>query len=698
MKKLLVSLFLIFSFIVMTNADNVLLSPFRTTHGAIPFDRISNADFEPAIDYAINKHNREIDSITSQAAEPTFQNTIVALERSGSDLDRIINVYSALLSANADDSLMNISFRVSPKLSHHSTSITLNQSLWERVKFVHDHVDMASLSEADKMLLKNTYDDFFHSGANLQGADRDKYRKLTAELSELSLKYGQNVLKELNTYELWLTRNDLDGLPESAVEAAQSAAKAKGKDGYLITLDAPSYSSFMKYSSRRDLREKLYKMNSSRNTKGEFSNIEIMCRIANDRLAFANLLGYPTYADYNLENTMAEKPANVYKLLNQLKDAYLPVQKRDMLEVTQYASSIENKPMKINGWDYAYYSNKLKDFKYKVNDEVLRPYFRLENVIKGVFGFATRLYGLKFTENYDAQVFNPEVRAFNVTDGATGKYVGLLYTDFFPRSTKRDGAWMTDFTGQQIDDKGNDIRPVVSLTMNFTRPTETKPSLLTLYEVDTFIHEFGHALHSLLSDVKYESLAGTNVYHDFVEMPSQFNENYVHQKEFLDSFACNYKTGQKIPQELIDKIVASSQFGAAYSCIRQLDFGFIDMAWHTITSPVSPADAEKIEQQAIKGIEIFPHIPGCILSPQFNHIFSGGYAAGYYGYKWAEVLDADAFSKFQEDGLFNKATAKSFRDNILSRGGTEPPMVLYKRFRGHEPTIDALLRRDGIKK
>lgn len=436
-------------------------------------------------------------------------------------------------------------------------------------------------------------------------------------------------------------------------------------------------------------------MYNSRNTSGEFSNIEIMSQIADKRRQLANIFGYKTFAEYKLSHTMAQNSQNVYNLLNNLRDAYLPAQKNEMKELEKFASTLEGKKVKIEAWDYSYYFNKLKDNKFDLNDEILRPYFELNNVIDGVFGLATKLYGIKFIENHDAQVFNPEVQAFNVID-ADGTYLGMIYTDFFPRASKRSGAWMTGFRDQYIDDKGSDVRPLVSITMNFTKPTGSKPSLLTFDEVETFLHEFGHALHGLLSKVKYASLSGTAVYRDFVELPSQFNENYLIEKEFLDSFAKHYETGEAMPQELVDKIIASAQFGAAYACIRQLGFGYLDMAWHTITEPVT--DAFAFELNAMKEVQPFSVVEGCLLAPQFSHIFSGGYAAGYYSYKWAEVLEADAFAKFKEDGIFNQETAKSFRDNVLSKGGTEHPMELYKKFRGSEPNIDALLARDGVKK
>lgn len=695
MKKLILSLFLILTLHTMAKSENIFLSEFKTTNGAIPFDKITNSDFEPAILQGIEEQKQQINAIINQRSVPNFENTILALEQSGKTLSRVLGVFYPYISANSNDELMEISTKLSPVLTAHSTSISLNEKLWERVKFVYDNADKLNLDSEDRMLLEETYISFVRSGANLQGEAREKYRQLNNDISMLTLKFGQNVLKELNTYEIWLEKEDLAGLPESSIEAARTAAKEKGKDGYLITLAAPSYRPFMQYSSRRDLREKLYKMYNSRNTSGEFSNIEIMSQIADKRRQLANIFGYKTFAEYKLSHTMAQNSQNVYNLLNNLRDAYLPAQKNEMKELEKFASTLEGKKVKIEAWDYSYYFNKLKDSKFDLNDEILRPYFELNNVIDGVFGLATKLYGIKFIENHDAQVFNPEVQAFNVID-ADGTYLGMIYTDFFPRASKRSGAWMTGFRDQYIDDKGSDVRPLVSITMNFTKPTGSKPSLLTFDEVETFLHEFGHALHGLLSKVKYASLSGTAVYRDFVELPSQFNENYLIEKEFLDSFAKHYETGEAMPQELVDKIIASAQFGAAYACIRQLGFGYLDMAWHTITEPVT--DAFAFELNAMKEVQPFTVVEGCLLAPQFSHIFSGGYAAGYYSYKWAEVLEADAFAKFKEDGIFNQETAKSFRDNVLSKGGTEHPMELYKKFRGSEPNIDALLARDGVKK
>ena len=673
---------------------NPFFDEFATVHNSVPFSSIENKHYEEAIDRGIEIQNKEIADIVNQSAAPTFENTIVALERSGSDLNRVLNVFYPMLSALSDDELMDISLRVSGKLSKHSTDISLNEGLWKRIKTVYDMRDRLNLNAEDSMLLTTTYDSFARSGAELKGEKRDEYRRLSAHLSDLTTKFGQNVLKELNTYEIWLTADDLSGLPESSVEAAALAAKEKGREGeYLFTLAQPVYTAFMKYSDRPDLRERLYRLYNGRNTKGEYSNMEILADIAETRREIAALFGKKNYAEYSLEKSMAETPENVYKLLNELAEAYRPAQLKEFAEIESYASQLEGRPVKIKAWDYSYYSNKLQQAKYSYNEEELRPYFELNNVIDGVFGLATKLYGLTFEPNADIEVYHPDVKAYDVKD-ADGSYLGVIYTDFFPRESKRPGAWMTGFKDECVIADGTQVRPHVTIVMNFTKPTGTKPALLTPYEVETFLHEFGHALHGLLADTKYASLSGTSVYRDFVELPSQFNENYLTQKEFLDGFARHYVTGEPIPQNLVDKIVQSSQYGAAYACLRQLGFGFTDMAWHTTTTHVD--DPAELERRATESVAMFDEVEGCMFSPQFSHIFAGGYAAGYYSYKWAEVLDADAFSMFKRNGLFDKKTADSFRTNILMRGGTEHPMTLYKRFRGQEPTIDALLQRDGI--
>ena len=693
MRKILLSAFAAAS--IMIQAQNPFFQEFTSApHGAAPFDNLSFADYEPAIDRGIRLGLEAVDAIVNNPDAPTFDNTIVALENADADLNRVLLVFDPLLSAMSDDAMMDLSMKITPRLSDYSTSVSLNKGLWERVKHVYDHRADYNLAKEDSMLLKRTYDSFVRNGALLEGEDRETYSRLSSRLSELTTRFGQNVLKEMNTYEIWLTADDLAGLPESSVEAASLAAKEKGRDGeYLFTLDQPVYMAFMKYSDRRDLREKMYRLYTGRNVKGEYNNLPVMKEIAETRMKIANLLGYPTYAHYVLEKTMAKKPENVYGLLNSLRDAYIPAQKAEFAELTDYASKLEGKKMEIQPWDYSYYSNKLKNAKYAYDEEKLRPYFELNNVIDGVFGLATRLYGVTFKKNPDIPVYHPDVTAFDVID-RDGSFLGVIYTDFFPRSSKRPGAWMTEFKSEEIKPDGTVVRPHVTIVMNFTKPTGSKPSLLTPYEVETFLHEFGHALHGLFASTKYASLSGTNVLRDFVELPSQFNENYLTEKEFLDGFARHYQTGEAIPEDLVKQIVNSSQFGAAYACLRQLNFGLIDMAWHSITSPVD--DPAKFEQEAGASVAMFDPIEGSVTGSTFSHIFSGGYAAGYYSYKWAEVLDADAFAHFKENGIFDSETADSFRRNILMRGGTEDPDVLYRRFRGKDASIDALLERDGI--
>lgn len=669
--------------------------PFDTPHGMVPFEQITTDMYEPAIERGIALCQSEVNEIASNNSHPSFENTIVALEQAGQMLNRVLGVFYPMLSANADDELMQISQRVAPKLAEHSNAITLNQPLWLRVKTVYNEFDRATHSQEDWMLLEKTFLSFIRSGAALEGDDRNHYRELTTRLTELTLKFGQNHLKEINRYELWLTSEDLDGLPESAIEAAAQAAEEKGHHGeYLITLHGPSYISFMKYSARRDLRKQLYLAYNRQCTQGEFCNMDLCREIANTRLELAHLLGYDTFADYRLKNSMAHTPDAVFNMLEQLRKAYAPVLKKELNSLSRFVTSIEGKAIELCPWDYSYYANKERDSMYQINDELLRPYFPLNQVISGVFGLAQKLYGLHFIANERAQVFHPDVKVYDVTD-KDGEWIGALYTDFFPRATKQSGAWMTTFREQYVDHQGCDVRPLVSLTMNFTRPTSTKPSLLSFNEVRTFLHEFGHGLHCLLSRCNYESTSGTNVYRDFVELPSQFHENYITEREFLDSFSRHYETREPIPQEYIDRIIASSQYAAGYSCMRQLSFGLLDMAWHNITHPYE-SDITTLEHEAMRPVEIFKPVDGCLMSPQFGHIFSGGYAAGYYGYKWAEILDADAFSKFQEDGVFNPETAQLWHDCVMSRGSSDKPMTLFTEFRGREPRIDALLRRDGL--
>ncbi len=676
-----------------TQKENPFFEAYQTPHGTVPFDKIKLEHYEPAFQKAIEENQQEINAIVNQRSMPTFENTIEALDRSGQLLSRVANVFFALLSAESNDEMMEISQHVQPLLSEHSNNINLNEKLFERIKYVYDRRDSLELTTEQLMLVEETYKGMALSGAELEGEAREQYRALSSELSQLTLAFGQNALKETNLFSMELTEEELEGLPQSARDAAAALAASKGKEGYMVNLSYPSYSAFMKYSSRRDLREKLYRAYNERNLECEFNNIPVMTRIAEVRLEMAKLYGKPNFAEHKLQRTMAGNSANVNNLLNQLLNAYKPTALKEVKMVEDFAKEKEGKEIKLMPWDFSYYSEQVKDARYALNDEILRPYFELDNTVKGVFGLATRLYGLNFTKNAQIPVYHEEVDAFEVTD-QDGNYVGIIYTDFFPRDGKRSGAWMTEFKGQWKEEDGTNSRPHVTIVMNFSRPTADAPALLTYGEVETFLHEFGHALHGLLSDVTYSSLSGTSVYRDFVELPSQFNENYLSEKEFLDGFAVHYQTGEKIPAELVDKIRESSQYLAAYSCLRQLTFGMLDMAYHTITAPVT--DAVAFERAAIEPTLVLPLVEGTLIAPQFGHIFSGGYAAGYYGYKWAEVLDADAFAVFKAHGIFDAATAASFRDNILKMGGTENPMELYKRFKGSEPTIEALMRRDGI--
>ena len=701
MKNFLVSislgLFALMTTQCTTNNNQVdpFCGEYDTPHNTIPFDKISNKLYEPAFQKGVELQVAEINAIVNQRSIPTFENTIVALEESGSYLNRVASVFFALQGAESDDEMMEISQRVQPLLSEHSNNISLNEQLFERIKYVYDRRAEMDLTSEQMMLVESTYESFASSGANLEGEARDRYRELSNELSNLTLVFSQNALRATNAYSRELTEEELAGLPQSAIDAAAALAASKGKEGYMVDLSFPSYSAFMKYSSRRDLREELYRAYTSRSIGGEFDNLPTLARIAEVRLEIAKLFGCQTFAEYKLKHTMAGTTDAVYNLLNQLLAAYKPVAMEEVAELQKFAAEKEGADFQMQAWDFSYYAEQLKSLKYDLNDEVLRPYFKLDNVIEGVFGLATKLYGLQFTENKDIPTYHKEASAYEVTD-ANGEYIGVLYTDFFPRPGKRQGAWMTEFKGQWMENDTVDSRPHVTIVMNFTRPTATAPSLLTFGEVETFLHEFGHALHGLLSDVTYNSLSGTNVYRDFVELPSQFNENYLTEKEFLDGFARHYETGETIPAELVEKIIASSQYHAAYACIRQLSFGMLDMAWHTTTALVE--DPLAFETAALASTQVLPAVEGTALSPQFSHIFSGGYASGYYSYKWAEVLDADAFAAFKENGIFDQETACSFRENVLSRGGTEKPMELYKRFRGHEPSIDALMRRDGIVK
>ena len=677
-------------------AGNPFFETYKTPHQTIPFNEIKTEHYLPAFQEAMKQHSAEIDAIVNNPQTPTFENTIVALEKSGSLLSKVSSPFHNLLGSETNDDLQAIAEKISPLTTEHSNSIRLNEKLFARIKAVWDQKDKLKLTPEQQMLLKDTYEGFARNGANLSEKDKAIYRELSKELNLLTLQYGQNVLKETNKYSLLITdKSLLIGLPADFVDMLASNAKKAGKTGWMLNLKATCYVPFMKYADNRDLRRELYMANATKcMLGGEFDNRENVRKIANTRLKIANLLGYKSYADYELVDRMAENKTKVYDLLNKLLAAYKPEAEKEYAEVQAYADK-KGAYFKIQPWDWTYYSEKLKDEKFAINDEMLKPYFELENVKKGVFGLATRLYGIKFTRNTKIPVYNPEVEAFDVTD-EKGNFLAVLYTDFHPRDGKRAGAWMSDFKAQWMEGK-TDSRPQITLVMNFTRATDTKPALLTYDELKTFLHEFGHSLHGMLTRCTYESLSGTAVYRDFVELPSQIMENWASEKEFLDGFAVHYKTGEKIPADLIQKIKDSENFNIAYLCLRQLSFGYLDMSWHTIEKPFE-GDVINYEKQAMASTQILPVIQGTCMSPTFSHIFAGGYAAGYYSYKWAEVLDADAFSVFEKNGIFDKKTAASFRKEILEKGGTEHPMILYKRFRGQEPTIDALLKRNGITK
>ena len=679
--------------------SNPFLNEYGTPHGTTPFDRIKLTDYEPAIREGMKQEDEDIERIIGNPEAPTFDNTIVALERAGELLDRVTTVFFNLISAETCDELDSIAERLMPELTEHSNNIGLNASLFARIKAVYEQKDRLNLSAEESELLQKTYDSFIRNGANLSEKDKGVYRKLSADLSSITLRFSQNHLKETNAFELTLTdRSDLEGLPDSVVEAASHTAKEKGKEGcWTITLQAPIYVPFMKYCAKRELRKRLYMAYNTQCTHdNECNNLDIVKQIVNIRMELAQLLGFPDFASYVLQKRMAGDSAHVYKLLNDLLEAYTPAAKEETAEVERLAQETEGEDFRLMPWDFAYYSEKLKNRKYSLDEEELRPYFELERVKGGVFGLAERLYGITFKENKEIPVYHPDVQAYEVYD-EDGSYLAVLYTDFHPRAGKRSGAWMTSYKEQWIDKEGRNSRPHVSVTMNFTKPTAERPALLTFSEVTTFLHEFGHALHGMFANTRFKSMSGTNVYWDFVELPSQIMENFAIEKDFLSTFACHYKTGDPIPEELIRRIVNASNFNAAYACLRQVSFGLLDMAWYTRRTPFE-GDVKAYEKASWAQAQMLPQPDETCMSVQFGHIMSGGYAAGYYSYKWAEVLDADAFSVFKEKGIFNRETAASFRNCILSKGGTEHPMKLYKRFRGQEPTIDALLRRNGIKR
>ena len=678
----------------MTEHTNPFLTAYSTPYQTTPFHLIRTEHYEPAIKQGMEMHNQEINDIINNPEEPTFINTIVALEKSGALLECVSTVLGNLLSAETNDEMEAIAERMMPQLSEHNNNINLNEQLFTRIKTVYENTNFNELSTEERTLLQNTYDGFIRNGANLTKVQKERFRQISTEMSLLTLRFSQNILKETNNYELLLTQEQLQGIPESIKEAYKQAAQEKGKEGYLVTLHSPSFVPFMKYCNNRALRQQLYMAYNTMCIKdNDYNNEEIVKKLVNLRLERAQLLGFNTAADYVLTRRMAENSQNVYRLLNQMAEAYMPTAHQEMEAVQTLAQELEGTDFQLMPWDWAYYSEKLKEKKYNLNEEELRPYFELSQVIKGVFGLATLLYGITFQENKEIPVYHPDVKTYEVFD-QNGSFLAVLYTDFHPRSSKRSGAWMTSYKEQWKDGKENS-RPHVSIIMNFTKPTAEKPALLTFSEVNTFLHEFGHALHGMFADTTYSSMSGTNVYWDFVELPSQIMENFATEKDFLNTFAKHYQTGKNLPEDMLQRIIDASNFNVAYACLRQLSFGLLDMAWYTRSTSFD-GDIRSYEKEAWKEVQILPNIEETCMTVQFSHIMAGGYSAGYYSYKWAEVLDADAFSLFKEKGIFHKETANSFRMNVLSQGGTEHPMILYKRFRGKEPSIDALLKRNGI--
>ena len=683
----------------MNEHKNPFLEPYGTLHDTVPFDRIQLEDFEEAFMEGIRRDNEYLEKTINNPEKPTFDNTILNPFDEGDNyydlLDRVSTVFFNLLSAETNDEMDALAQKMQPILTQHANDMRLNPQLFERIRQVHLH--HRRLTPEEKMLLDNCYEGFVRSGALLDEEGKTKLRQLTEEASMLSLQFSQNLLKENKAFTLHITDEaQLDGLPDTAREAAALAAKEAGKEGWLFTLDMPSYSPFMTYSTQHELRKQMYM---ARNTEcthdNSENNIEICKRLINLRREIAQLLGYKTYADYVLKRRMASNVRNVYRLLDDLIDAYKPTAMKEREELIKLFKK-NNSQLKMMPWDSGFYSHKLQMKKYNLDAEMLRPYFELSKVINGVFGLANRLYGITFKENKDIPVYHPDVKAYEVFD-KDGSYLAVFYADFHPRKGKQGGAWMTEYQGQWITKKGENIRPHVSVVMNLTKPTDEKPALLTLGEVETFLHEFGHSLHGMFSNTRFESLSGTNVWWDFVELPSQFMENFSIEKDFLRTFAFHYQTGEPLPDELIRRIVKSRNFMVATASLRQVSFGLLDMAYYTKKDAFTD-DIIPFEKKAWKKAILGEQLPDTCMTVQFSHIMAGGYAAGYYSYKWAEVLDADAFSVFKRHGIFDQKTAQRFRDNILSRGGTEHPMTLYKRFRGGEPTIDALLKRNGIKR
>lgn len=677
------------------NNNNPLLQEFSSIHQTPPFTEIRTEHYLPAFQQSMENGRSEISDIIHNSSAPTFENTIEALEKSGKQLGRLSAIFFNLNSAETSDEIQRIAREISPLLTAYSNDIWLNEQLFEKVKSVYEQKSALTLKPDQEKLLTDTYKAFVRRGALLSNAEKEIYRALTTELAQLSLEFGENLLAETNDYKLHVTdQKDLSGLPDAVVEAAAMLAKSENKEGWMFSLHAPSMIPFMKFADNRALREEIFRASSSRGNRGnDRDNNHIVLRQVELRLQIARLLGFNSYADYVLEERMAQSAQKVNQFLDQLFVKSFPFAQKDVEEVAAFAKK-EGLEGSLQRWDFAYYSEKLKNSLFDLNEELVKPYFELQRITDGVFDLTHKLWGLTYKLNTDIPVYHPDVQAYEVFD-KDGSFLSVLYMDFHPRKTKQGGAWMTSFR-DQYRENGNDVRPHISIVCNFTEPTPTRPSLLTYNEVTTYLHEFGHALHGMLSNVTYESQSGTSVFRDFVELPSQIMENWAREKEWLQQVAFHYETGEPIPGELIDKIIDAGNFQSGYFTVRQLSFGFNDMAWHSVTEPVTtkPVDFEK---NAMARTELFPEVDGSCMSTAFGHIFDGGYAAGYYGYKWAEVLDADAYSLFRQNGIFDKATADRFRETILSKGGTKHPMELYVDFRGSEPSIDPLLERSGLK-
>lgn len=689
------------------NKMNPLLTDSTLPYGAPQFDKIKTEHYLPAFEQAITEAKAEIDAIVNNPDAPTFENTIAALDEAGGRLNDAAGIFYNLMEADTNDQMQDIAEKVSPMMTEYSMYVSLNEPLFARVKAVHESAE--GLEPDQARLLEKTWKSFVRSGANLGAEDKETYSKLSEQLSLLTLQYGKNVLAATNAFTLNLTDEaDLDGLPDFVREAAVETARSKEMEGWAFDLSAPSYGAFMKYSTRRDLRQKMWMAYNTRATEGENSNIELCRQIAESRLKIANILGYETYADYALEERMAKNPQAVNEFIQKLLEPSLPAAKAEVKELYEYARANGFEDSEIQPWDFGFWSEKLKDARYSINDEQLKPYFRLESCIDAAFGLAGKLYGLTFEERKDIPVYHPDVKVYDVKD-ADGVHKALFYADFFPRASKRGGAWMTEFRGQSIVN-GVEKRPFISLVTNFTKPTAGKPALLTHDELTTLLHEFGHSLHGILAEGRYSSLTGTNVSRDFVELPSQIMENWAFEPEFLDTFARHFETGEALPDTLINKIVEAKNYNAAYAQVRQLQFGILDMAWHTLKGGSESGHFDRLsdlktmqelgtiafEKAALKSSNVIPSISEACISTSFSHIFSGGYSAGYYSYKWSEVLEADAFSLFKEKGIFSTEVSHSFRDNILSKGCSEDEDVLYRRFRGHDPEPEALLEKLGI--